>query len=323
MRVDPAFTVEVDTGTLGVHDLTPGASRADVPVVLALHGITANGLAWQALADEARPPPRRREHPCPRTRPARPRREQRCAGPLWHRHTRRRHLRHRVRVRRSPRPRRALDGCVRRRLGRSQGPWPLSRPRPRRRRPRLPGSRQPGRRRRAHRGHRAGHDAAVDGVRLAGRPPRVLAAPPGGRAAARRAGWVVAASIPRPRPRRVRGRVALEPASSTPCGPTGATCSPTPTPSPRCTARSSRESTPRCSGRSVACSTNPKGSTTRPGCAHSRRRPPCARPLSRTRTTIPSSSRRPPSRASRTPWTVTGDEVTQPEREPGLERPLG
>lgn len=52
MRVDPAFTVEVATGTLAVHDLIPGAARADVPVVLALHGITANGLAWQALADE-------------------------------------------------------------------------------------------------------------------------------------------------------------------------------------------------------------------------------------------------------------------------------
>ncbi|KRE41606.1 alpha/beta hydrolase [Knoellia sp. Soil729] len=52
MRVEPAFTVEVDTGTLAVHDLTPGATRSDVPVVLALHGITANGLAWQVLADE-------------------------------------------------------------------------------------------------------------------------------------------------------------------------------------------------------------------------------------------------------------------------------
>ena len=52
VRVEPAFTVEVDTGTLAVHDLTPGTSRPDVPVVLALHGITANGLAWQALADE-------------------------------------------------------------------------------------------------------------------------------------------------------------------------------------------------------------------------------------------------------------------------------
>ena len=52
VRVEPAFTVEVDTGTLAVHDLTPGATRSDVPVVLALHGITANGLAWQVLADE-------------------------------------------------------------------------------------------------------------------------------------------------------------------------------------------------------------------------------------------------------------------------------
>ncbi|WP_035933639.1 alpha/beta fold hydrolase [Knoellia aerolata] len=52
MRVDPAFTVQVETGTLAVHDLIPGAARSDVPVVLALHGITANGLAWQALADE-------------------------------------------------------------------------------------------------------------------------------------------------------------------------------------------------------------------------------------------------------------------------------
>ncbi|GGB64926.1 alpha/beta hydrolase [Knoellia flava TL1] len=52
MRVVPAFTVEVDAGTLAVHDLTPGATRVDVPVVLALHGITANGLAWQTLADE-------------------------------------------------------------------------------------------------------------------------------------------------------------------------------------------------------------------------------------------------------------------------------
>lgn len=52
MRVEPAFTVQVQSGTLAVHDLIPGAVHADVPVVLALHGITANGLAWQALADE-------------------------------------------------------------------------------------------------------------------------------------------------------------------------------------------------------------------------------------------------------------------------------
>lgn len=52
MRVDPAFTVQVTSGTLAVHDLIPGATSPDVPVVLALHGITANGLAWQVLADE-------------------------------------------------------------------------------------------------------------------------------------------------------------------------------------------------------------------------------------------------------------------------------
>jgi pimeloyl-ACP methyl ester carboxylesterase len=52
VRLEPSFTVEVDAGTLAVHDLTPGTTRVDAPVVLALHGITANGLAWQALADE-------------------------------------------------------------------------------------------------------------------------------------------------------------------------------------------------------------------------------------------------------------------------------
>ncbi|KGN33258.1 alpha/beta hydrolase [Knoellia sinensis KCTC 19936] len=52
MNVVPAFTVQVADGTLAVHDLIPGAARTDVPTVLALHGITANGLAWQALADE-------------------------------------------------------------------------------------------------------------------------------------------------------------------------------------------------------------------------------------------------------------------------------
>ncbi len=52
MRVVPAFTVEVTSGTLAVHDLIPGATSPTVPVVLALHGITANGLVWQALADE-------------------------------------------------------------------------------------------------------------------------------------------------------------------------------------------------------------------------------------------------------------------------------
>lgn len=52
VRVVPEFTVQVTSGTLAVHDLIPGATSTDVPVVLALHGITANGLAWQVLADE-------------------------------------------------------------------------------------------------------------------------------------------------------------------------------------------------------------------------------------------------------------------------------
>lgn len=52
MNVVPAYTVEVPDGTIAVHDLIPGATGADVPVVIAVHGITANGLAWQALADE-------------------------------------------------------------------------------------------------------------------------------------------------------------------------------------------------------------------------------------------------------------------------------
>ncbi len=52
VRVVPSFTVEVTSGTLAVHDLIPGATSPEVPVVLALHGITANGLAWQVLADE-------------------------------------------------------------------------------------------------------------------------------------------------------------------------------------------------------------------------------------------------------------------------------
>lgn len=52
VRVEPAFTVQVGTGSLAVHDLIPGAVSPDVPVVLALHGTTANGLAWQVLADE-------------------------------------------------------------------------------------------------------------------------------------------------------------------------------------------------------------------------------------------------------------------------------
>jgi pimeloyl-ACP methyl ester carboxylesterase len=49
---DPAFVIELPEGHLAVHDLTTGPVAADAPVVLAVHGITANGLSWQAVADE-------------------------------------------------------------------------------------------------------------------------------------------------------------------------------------------------------------------------------------------------------------------------------
>ena len=49
---DPAFVIELPEGSLAIHDLTLGEARPDAPVVLAVHGITANGLSWQRVADE-------------------------------------------------------------------------------------------------------------------------------------------------------------------------------------------------------------------------------------------------------------------------------
>ena len=46
------LNVDVAGGTLGVHDLTVGPADDGAPVVLAAHGITANGLMWQPVADE-------------------------------------------------------------------------------------------------------------------------------------------------------------------------------------------------------------------------------------------------------------------------------
>jgi pimeloyl-ACP methyl ester carboxylesterase len=43
--------VDVDHGRLAVHDLSPNA-RASAPAVVAMHGITANALAWLAVARE-------------------------------------------------------------------------------------------------------------------------------------------------------------------------------------------------------------------------------------------------------------------------------
>lgn len=44
--------VVVVGGSLAVHDLSGGAARHGAPVVLAAHGITANGLMWAPVADE-------------------------------------------------------------------------------------------------------------------------------------------------------------------------------------------------------------------------------------------------------------------------------
>lgn len=49
---DPQFVIELPEGSLAIHDLTVGQARPDAPVVLAVHGITANGLSWQRVADE-------------------------------------------------------------------------------------------------------------------------------------------------------------------------------------------------------------------------------------------------------------------------------
>lgn len=49
---DPGFVIELPEGSLAIHDLTVGEAREGAPVVLAVHGITANGLSWQRVADE-------------------------------------------------------------------------------------------------------------------------------------------------------------------------------------------------------------------------------------------------------------------------------
>lgn len=43
-----------DPATLHVHDLSGGEPGPDAPLLLAVHGITANGLSWTALAEEVR-----------------------------------------------------------------------------------------------------------------------------------------------------------------------------------------------------------------------------------------------------------------------------
>lgn len=52
MSTTSAFVIELPEGHLAIHDLTVGSAAPDAPVVLAVHGITANGLSWQRVADE-------------------------------------------------------------------------------------------------------------------------------------------------------------------------------------------------------------------------------------------------------------------------------
>ena len=52
MTIEPAFVMELPVGSVGIHDLTVGTPADDAPVVLAVHGITANGLSWRKVADE-------------------------------------------------------------------------------------------------------------------------------------------------------------------------------------------------------------------------------------------------------------------------------
>ena len=49
----PQFRIDRPGGSLGVHDLTlsPGEVGPDAPLVVALHGITANALSWRLVAD--------------------------------------------------------------------------------------------------------------------------------------------------------------------------------------------------------------------------------------------------------------------------------
>jgi pimeloyl-ACP methyl ester carboxylesterase len=52
VSTESTFVIELPQGHLAIHDLTVGTAEPDAPVVLAVHGITANGLSWQRVADE-------------------------------------------------------------------------------------------------------------------------------------------------------------------------------------------------------------------------------------------------------------------------------
>lgn len=51
-QTQQALQVDVKGGRVSVHDLSGAPARHGAPVVLAAHGITANGLMWQPVAEE-------------------------------------------------------------------------------------------------------------------------------------------------------------------------------------------------------------------------------------------------------------------------------
>jgi pimeloyl-ACP methyl ester carboxylesterase len=46
------FRIELPEGSLDIHDLSMGDPDPQAPVVIAVHGITANGLSWLCVAEE-------------------------------------------------------------------------------------------------------------------------------------------------------------------------------------------------------------------------------------------------------------------------------
>ncbi len=52
MNQESDFVIELEHGSLAIHDLTVGEAVDGAPVVLAVHGITANGLSWRRVAEE-------------------------------------------------------------------------------------------------------------------------------------------------------------------------------------------------------------------------------------------------------------------------------
>jgi len=46
------FRIELPEGSIDIHDLSVGDPDPQAPVVLAVHGITANGLSWLCVAEE-------------------------------------------------------------------------------------------------------------------------------------------------------------------------------------------------------------------------------------------------------------------------------